>query len=118
MESYEDKFNAALARGLDHAERIGRGEAHGRPVVWSPPDEVDVAAIRAAQGLTQEQFAAKWGFSLSGLKKWEGKIRQPEAPIRTLLVLIEREPETVERILSSRAKTRQRAAAKKARLTA
>lgn len=108
MDSYEDKFNAALVRGLEHAERIGRGEAHGKPVVWSPPEEVDVAAIRAAQGLTQEQFAAKWGFSLSGLKKWEGKVRQPEAPVRTLLTLIARDPMAVEGMLFGKPKTSRR----------
>lgn len=99
MKTYEQKFDEALGASLEAAESIARGEDGGeRVVLWVPP-EVDVAAIRAGQGLTQEQFAQKWGLSLSAIKKWEGGHRTPEGPIRTLLWLISREPETIDSIL-------------------
>ncbi len=65
-----------------------------------PPDRVDVKAIRSEFGLTQAQFAARFGFSKRTLEKWEQGDRIPEGPARTLLLIIRDHPEVVEAVLA------------------
>lgn len=43
-------------------------------------------------GLTQEQFAARFGFSVATLRHWERGDRTPHDPALVLLNLIDREP--------------------------
>lgn len=68
--------------------------------VWTPP-EIDVAAIRARTGLSQARFAARYGFTAGAVRDWEQKRRQPEKAARTLLLLIDREPKAVARVLEA-----------------
>lgn len=63
------------------------------------PGHVDVGAIRKAKGLSQSQFAKRYGFELRTLQDWEQGRREPERAARILLRVIEREPEAVERAL-------------------
>lgn len=79
----------------DMTDALRRGE--GRIV--RAPETVDVRAIREALGLTQEQFAARFGFSVWSVRNWEQGVRRPEGPARVLLRVIEREPEAVTRAL-------------------
>ena len=72
-----------------------RGQAHTVHV----PATVDVKAIRKRLGLTQAAFAQRYGFEVSSIRNWEQGRRQPEGPARTLLVVIDREPEAVFRAL-------------------
>ena len=61
---------------------------------------VDVAAVRARLGFTQEQFAARFGFSVATLRHWEQGDRQPRGAALVLLNLIDRDPKNVLRALS------------------
>ena len=74
-----------------------RGQAHSVCV----PDTVDVKAIRKRLGLTQAAFAQRYGFELSSIRNWEQGRRQPEGPARLLLLVIDKEPEAVQRALAS-----------------
>jgi putative transcriptional regulator len=65
------------------------------------PETVDIRAIRQREGLSQEQFARRYGFALSALRDWEQGRRQPDRAARLLLRVIEREPEAVSRALSA-----------------
>jgi putative transcriptional regulator len=56
------------------------------------PQEVDVKAIRNRLGMTQAKFSGVFGFSLDAIKHWEGGRRTPEAPARTLLTVIDKNP--------------------------
>lgn len=56
-------------------------------------------AVRNRSGLSQGDFAARYGFSRSAVQDWEQKRRRPEAAARVLLTVIDREPEAVERAL-------------------
>ncbi len=40
-------------------------------------DDTDVCAIRLRLGLSQAKFAARYGFSLDTVRKWEQKTRKP-----------------------------------------
>ena len=63
-----------------------------------PPD---VKAIRRALGLTQEQFAATFHLSAATVRDWEQTRSQPDQAARTLLRVIEREPQVVKRALET-----------------
>lgn len=74
----------------------------------------DVKAIRTRFGLSQEKFAKTFALNLATLRDWEQERRMPHGPARTLLQIIEREPEAVRRALAPK-KTyvaKQRAAAR------
>jgi len=59
------------------------------------PQDVDVGAIRNRLGMTQARFSDTFGFSLDAIKHWEGGWRAPEAPTRTLLTVIDKNPAAV-----------------------
>jgi putative transcriptional regulator len=63
------------------------------------PQRIDVRAIRAKLGMTQQEFAASFGFSINTLRHWEQGKRQPEGPTRAYLRVIERAPRAVQKAL-------------------
>jgi putative transcriptional regulator len=65
-----------------------------------PPDDVDIKAIRERTGLSQEEFALRYGLEVASLRNWEQGRTQPEAAVRVLFRVIERNPEAVERALA------------------
>ena len=69
------------------------------------PDEVeDVRALRTRLGLSQEAFAARFGFSVDAVRQYESQRRIPAGPVRTLLRVIAHEPDAVTRALAARAR--------------
>jgi len=60
---------------------------------------VDVAAIRVKLGLTQSEFAKRFGIPLGTIRDWEQGRRTPEATARTLLLVIKHDPKAVDRAL-------------------
>ena len=65
------------------------------------PNTVDVRKLRKSLGLTQEAFAARYGFNIHTLRQWEQKLREPESPTRAYLLVIERIPGDVARALGT-----------------
>lgn len=65
------------------------------------PDAIeDVRALRARLGLSQQAFAARFGFSVDAVRQYESHRRTPTGPARTLLRVIAREPDAVTRALA------------------
>jgi putative transcriptional regulator len=62
---------------------------------------VDAKAIREALGLTQEQFALRFGLELAALRNWETGRREPDTAARSYLRVIARQPEAVEAALAT-----------------
>ncbi|MBM3951917.1 MAG: helix-turn-helix domain-containing protein [Rhodospirillales bacterium] len=60
---------------------------------------LDVAAIRAKTGLSQDRFARAFQISPHTLRNWEQGRRVPEGPARALLLAIDRAPGAVLRAL-------------------
>ena len=56
--------------------------------------------LRERLNLTQEQFARAYCLPVGTVREWEQRRRFPDAPARALLRAIEREPETLRRLLS------------------
>ncbi|HVY99223.1 MAG TPA: helix-turn-helix domain-containing protein [Dongiaceae bacterium] len=59
------------------------------------------AKIRATIGMTQEEFARRFGFSVNTLRHWEQGKRQPEGPTRAYLLVIDRAPKAVQKALEA-----------------
>jgi len=88
----------SIVRGARQALDYARGERAG--FVAHVPMQVDVAAIRARLGLSQSEFAERFGFTLDAVQNWEQGRRRPDGPARAFLRVIEREPEAVQRALA------------------
>jgi putative transcriptional regulator len=58
-------------------------------------DPLDIKHIREGYNLTQAQFAAMLGISVSTLRNWEQGRRVPEGPAMVLLRVAEKHPEAV-----------------------
>lgn len=83
----------SIRQGLNEAIAHAAGEGAG--VRIHRPQEVDVKALRTRIGLTQEQFAARFGFSTATLRHWERGDRTPRGPALVLLNVIEHNPQAV-----------------------
>jgi putative transcriptional regulator len=70
------------------------------------PDEIDVKAIREKLKLSRQKFADRFGFSSRTLQHWEQGDRHPHGTARVLLLLLQREPATIEEILRRDQKVR------------
>jgi putative transcriptional regulator len=62
-----------------------------------------VKALREKLGMTQREFADAFGLPVGTLRDWEQRRSLPDAPARALLRAIEKEPETMRRLLSNAA---------------
>ncbi len=91
----EDTDTARALSEDDIAAGLSSGQVQ---VIRREP--VNVRAIRKALGLSQEAFAARFGFPLASLRNWEQGRRRPEGAALTLLRVIAKEPEAVRRALS------------------
>ncbi len=91
-----------LMQGLEEARAYARGKpAAGTKV--HVRQRVDVAAIRARTGLSQDAFARRIGVSVGTLRNWEQGRRKHEGPAMILLSMLERDPDIVERTLAKAA---------------
>jgi putative transcriptional regulator len=68
----------------------------------------DIRALRRRLGLSQPEFAARYQMSLRTLQNYEQGRDTPPASAMILLTLIDREPETIARILEENANENQR----------
>lgn len=89
----------SILRGLEQALAHIKGEADLSQYRIHYRKVLDVRAIRAKTGLTQEAFAQRFGFSVNTLRHWEQGKRQPEGPARSYLKVIDVDPEAVRRAL-------------------
>ncbi|MFZ0393115.1 MAG: helix-turn-helix domain-containing protein [Terracidiphilus sp.] len=88
-----------ILRGLEQALAFVEGTAKKGTYVVHIPPEIDVRAIRGRLGLTQKEFAVRFGFSINTVRHWEQGRRVPEGPTRAYLLVIDREPEAVQKAL-------------------
>ncbi|WP_204113481.1 helix-turn-helix domain-containing protein [Shimia biformata] len=90
-----------IIRGMEQALEHAKGADNGTKTRQvRVPDNVDVAAIRRKLGLSQTEFALRFGFNLASLRNWEQGRRFPDGPARTLLKVIDAAPEAVESALT------------------
>jgi putative transcriptional regulator len=87
----------SIARGLNEAVAHAKGKKIA--VKMHKPKAVDVSALRQRMGMTQEQFAARFGFSVATLRHWERGDRSPQGAALVLLNVIKRAPDAVQAAL-------------------
>lgn len=88
----EDLF-AELIASVKEGGAILRGEQE--PARKIHLDSPDIKRIRERYQLTQEQFAAMLGISVSTLRNWEQGRRVPEGPAMVLLRVADKHPDAV-----------------------
>ena len=92
-------IDAQIAADADTAPIFSPEEiARAKRVLPSPAPD-DVKAIRQRLGLSQEQFATRFGFSVETIRNYEQGHRHPSGPARVLLRVIATEPDAVTRAL-------------------
>ena len=89
----------SIIKGLEQAIGWTRGENDDVRVTLVHVPEVDVREVRTKMGLSQAQFATKFGFPPATLRNWEQGRARPDAPTRVLLAVIAKHPEAVEDVL-------------------
>ncbi len=62
---------------------------------------VDVASIRLAQGMTQEEFAAAYGFTAATIRNWEQHRSEPDAGSRAFLKVIATYPNVAAEVVTA-----------------
>jgi putative transcriptional regulator len=93
------KVGESILRGLEQALAFTEGKAKKGTYVVHIPAEIDVRAIRGRLRLTQQEFAVRFGFNINTLRHWEQGRRVPEGPTRAYLLVIDREPQAVQKAL-------------------
>lgn len=89
----------SIRKGMEQAVRYAKGRASRKAYRVHVPAHVDVRAIRRKLGMTQQAFAARFGFSVNTLRHWEQGRREPEGPTRAYLLVIARAPDVVQKAL-------------------
>ena len=89
-----------IIEGLEQAVAWTRGENDSVRVTLVQVPDVNVRNVRLKMGLSQAQFATKFGFPPATLRNWEQGRARPDAPTRVLLAVIAKHPEAVEDVLT------------------
>jgi len=104
MSKFGTELIEAMQDALAHAQAQAQVQAKSEPtglVVHNVDVEtVDAKAVRSKLKLTQQQMALMLGTSVSGYRKWEQGRRQPGGAARTLLRVMDQEPQAVLRALA------------------
>jgi putative transcriptional regulator len=87
-----DEERAESAEGL---ARVLAQIAHNETNHKHTPPSVDVAHLRKRIGMTQTQFAKRFGFPVATLRHWERGDRKPRGASLALLNVIARYPRIV-----------------------
>ncbi len=85
-----------IAAGLADAIAFAEGDAARGRVAAGP----DVKAIRAQTKLSQAKFAEKLHIPVATLRDWEQHRRSPDAPARTLLGMVDADPQAAMKLMA------------------
>ena len=85
-----------IAEDPDTAPELPRGAK--LRLIHNPPLP-DVKSIRKKLGLTQAEFARRFGLSRRTIEQWEQGRAVPDRPARILLAVIDRDPQAVEQVV-------------------
>jgi putative transcriptional regulator len=88
-----------IVQSLEEAIAWAEGRSTAVRVTKVRVPNVNVRNVRRRLGLSQSQFAARFGFSAASVRNWEQGRTRPEGPARILLAVIARHPEAVEDVL-------------------
>ena len=105
---FKAEWSRADAMTAEQRHAAAMADPDARPMTdeeWaSAPRVPQVSIIRRALKLTQEQFAAAFHIPIGTVRDWEQGRYEPDAAARAYLKVIAREPQAVQKALSSRTK--------------
>jgi putative transcriptional regulator len=90
-----------IAVGLSEALEIARGNA--KPSKLYVPPEINVRDIRKKMNLSQDDFAAEFGFTINQIRDWEQGRTRPLGGLRAYLMLIKSNPKAIMDLLRKNA---------------
>ena len=91
-----NEVGKSLERALRQAVAYELGELKGRVEVSNVPPKVNVRRIREGTGISQSEFASRYGFNKRSLQDWEQGRRVPDSAARAYLTVIANNPKAVE----------------------
>lgn len=91
----------SIKRGLREAVAFAEPASDKNAYSVHIPAMVDVRSIRSKLGMSQQEFAGRFGFSVNTLRHWEQGTRIPEGSARAYLLVIDRAPSEVEAALAN-----------------
>ncbi len=92
------KAGKRLLEAAREMRSIARGET--KPAHIHVPPDVDVRAIRRGLGMSQDTFATEFAFSINQIRDWEQNRSRPLDSNRAYLMLIQRHPAEVRKMLA------------------
>lgn len=87
----------SIKQGLQEAIEYSEGKLKNARVY--KPKPVDIKQLRKKVGMTQIEFSSAFGISVGTLRHWERGDRSPKGPALVLLNLVQKEPQTILRVL-------------------
>ena len=94
---------AKILAGLRDALAHANGKRSGVKTATVRVPIVNVKEVRRSLGMSQRQFALRFGFPLGTLRGWEQGRRVPEGAARVLLMVIAHQPAAVMKALEAAA---------------
>jgi putative transcriptional regulator len=94
------KAGKRLIESAEQALEFVSGKSDTSPCRVTIPSEIDVKQVRERLKMRPQDFAATFGFDLAILADWEQGRRVPTGLARNFLMLLQRDPEGVRKILS------------------
>ena len=85
----------AILEGLNDALAYAKGDKSKGVAHALPVGAPDVRAARQRLGLSQAEFAARFGIGVGTVRNWEQRRRRPRGAAFLLLKLIEANPQAV-----------------------
>lgn len=98
------KAGERLLKAAQEALAIAKGELPAANTFI--PADIDVRSIRQKTKLSQEDFAAVFGFGVAQVRQWEQHRCRPQGGVRAYLILIDSRPEEMIRLVEQVAQTR------------
>jgi putative transcriptional regulator len=84
---------------LHEAVKIAKALPRGGRKRWPHPKGLQVKRLRDRLGVSQSEFARRFGLDLASVKNWELDRRVPDQANCLLLRMIEHDPKTVGRLV-------------------
>jgi putative transcriptional regulator len=94
----DEDIDRMIATDAETAPDMARGRDWRRVLTPRVPD---VQAIRRKLGLSQSEFANRFGFSVRTVQEWEQGRALPDRPAQILLRVIEKSQKAVERAVAA-----------------
>ena len=89
----------SVIQGLKEAIAWTKGDNDNVRVTLVRVPDVNVRKVRLKMGLSQAQFATRFGLPQATLRNWEQGRARPDAPTRVLLAVIAKHPKAAEDVL-------------------